>query len=195
MDELLDNLNNSLINYVQNDFLASSEIKLDKVLNCCSALLRANGYKVAPPELKKDIKVSTYKDLLQYFNNLVALHYGPEFVYYRNDRHIAGPIKNFINKRMKTTGLSLKAAKQECALVIEVLFDNLNEFNFKTPPSVSIFDNAKCSWIIDKVLGIINNKVMKTNANDYMRLVDAIGDSYEQGSGLLDLDALLADDD
>ena len=164
-------------------------------MNCCIALLRANGYKVASPELKKDLKISTYKDLLQYFNNLVAIHYGPEFVYYRNDRHIAGPIKNFINKRMKTTGLSLKAAKQECALIIEVLFDNLNEFNFKTPPSVSIFDNAKCSWIIDKVLGIINNKVMKTSADEYMRLVDSVGNSYEQGSGLLDLDALLADAD
>ncbi|HLD90908.1 MAG TPA: hypothetical protein VI911_07850 [Patescibacteria group bacterium] len=195
MDELLNNLNNSLIDYAQNDFLSSTEIKLDKILNCCIALLRANGYKVASPELKKDLKISTYKDLLQYFNNLVAIHYGPEFVYYRNDRHIAGPIKNFINKRMKTTGLSLKAAKQECALIIEVLFDNLNEFNFKTPPSVSIFDNAKCSWIIDKVLGIINNKVMKTSADEYMRLVDSVGNSYEQGSGLLDLDALLADAD
>lgn len=189
MEDVLRSLEESLVTYKQKDFITSEEEKLDVLLISCVKLLKFNGYKVTNPRLGTSTH-TTFKGLLELFNGHLAISYGPSSVHYTDGRMDIVAIKNFVNSRIKTTGLGPKAAKQECALIIETIFDNLKSFGFKTAPRAGILSAKKCGWVIEKALSIINDKDTKDDEKVYQQLIEDGGDDYLLGNGLLDLDKL-----
>lgn len=190
MEEVLKDLEDALVAYKQEDFLTTEEIKTKTVLVACVKLLRFNGYKITEPNITIPTTVSTYKDLLGLYNANVALHYGPDEVHYRDGRRDTGSIRNFVNNRIKVTGAGPKAAKQECALIIDTIFTNLKEFNFNTPPRVNILDSKKWVWAIEKALEIMSKKNTAANVKRHMELLDDSSSDFMQGSGIINIDDL-----
>lgn len=190
MTEEIEILSEALKAYSQADFTKTEEQRLGEVLDVCVKVLKSNGYRVAPPNIGGVMKVTTLGDLVGLFNGFVTLVYGPEAAHYRDGRRDEAVMKHFVNNRRKVTGASPKVAKQECALIIKTIFDNINLFNFTTPPTIGILDSAKCAWIIELALSIMNKREAKAKAYGYELMLNSAGEDYMQGAGMITEDDL-----
>lgn len=181
-------LKTAISNYNKQSFLVTEQDKINEVLHVCSEILKRNGYKVSEPNTVEIKGVPKYEDLLRIFNDKIAIHYGLDQVKqnYTNITHI----KNFVKQRKVATGTNLNEAKRECLTIINIIFDNLEEFNFTRIPGTYILCVRKYSWVIDKALDIINSKKFIIKEKKYAKLIDDGGEDFMMGSGALSIDDL-----
>jgi hypothetical protein len=119
-----------------------------------------SGWQVSEPVLVND-KVVTIKDLRNYFFMRLWNKYPNRYKYYvDNVKNEFRMMRLFIESR-EAKGLNRFNAIQQCVAIIDVIFDHIEEFNFKNPIDIGVLGQAKSGWITEKALYIVNNKLLK----------------------------------
>lgn len=130
-------------------------------LDDAKQILMDNGYKVSNPLMVNE-KISNIKELLKYFYKRLRDKYPESQFEYLLDTWIKDMrmIRHFVHSREKT-GLSRRSAIQECVAIIDIIFDCEKEFSFKSPININFLGQGKFSWVTEKSVDILNNKLVK----------------------------------
>jgi len=168
---------------------------ITRLENACVEFLRYRGYKVSKPQQYINSKVKDLKELISFFYSLLDRRLDGTncVVSYRNnltkDLAIA---KRFVDSRMEANGISSDVALKECANIIQTIFKNYNDFNFKYPISFSVFGQKKLGWITEKAIQILNNS-LRGEVEDRAEAIrqEALAMQDTNSLGYQDIDELL----
>jgi len=131
------------------------------------------GYHVTDP-LMINNKIVTLKDLRDYFFMKLWTKYPENQKFYvSNFKTEFRLIRLFVESREKT-GLNRFYAIQECISIIDIIFEHIKEFNFKSPIDIRVLGQAKSSWITEKALYILNNKRLEEEKKKMDRKIEEI---------------------
>lgn len=145
-------------------------------------LLLEEGYKIVKP-MSTRFKANKIDDLFNLFYDRLS-HYHPDQSVYMNlkkDRSIAS---RFLKARMEAGDVSKKQALSECAEIILTVFENEDEFNFNLPLTFEMFGQAKCAWITEKAIEIINAKKAKRDEELVDKMIDDYNKEYLKEHGI-----------
>lgn len=144
----------------QNDFLSGSDVG-EAEIEAAKKILFDAGYKVIKVEINRNIKTS--KELKDYFYSRLYSKYPDR--YKNRVENVASDmriISLFIDSRMESGSIGRQLAIQECADIIDIIFDHEDEFYFKYPiRNVNILGQKKLSWVTQKAIEILNRKKYK----------------------------------
>jgi hypothetical protein len=131
----------------------TDEIRIEEAKN----ILLEAGYAIIEPYEMIE-KVNNMRELCDYFYKRLWDKYPERRQYYSyNKIRDMNIIKKFVESRKN--GMNEKQAIQECVLIIDIIFDNEQEFNFKTPIlDVTILGQNKSRWITEKALFMLMKK-------------------------------------
>jgi len=134
------------------------------------------GYQVTEPILVND-KITTLIDLRNYFFMRLWSKYPNRYKYYvDNIKNEFRLIRLFVESR-KEKGLNKFNAIQQCVVIIDAIFDNEEEFNFKNPIDIRVLGQAKAGWITEKALHIVNTKLLKQREKEAERMITEMEDN------------------
>ena len=191
LDDILDEISCALKELDQDNVFVSLPERHSALLDACQRYLRYQGFKTIAPE-RRTYNIKKLDDLIHLFYSF-SDHNHPELMNsYRNfgrDRKIAS---GMVKSRMEANGYGMPIAMNECADIIETIFNHESEFNFKIPISFGILGQKNCGWITDKAIQIINRKKIKAKEErrrNYIKELDKKYDAEPDGFG--DLDELL----
>jgi len=138
-------------------FKSAEEIKAEAI-NC--------GYHVSDPIIV-DEKVKNVSSLRNHFYRRLWSKYPSE-----RSRYIKGNdgvefklFELFIKSRMDT-GLNRENAIQECLALINVIFDHIEEFNFKSTIDARILGTKSAGWVVHKAASILTQERQKKKEAD-----------------------------
>ena len=110
----------------------------------CKNLLISNGYTVIDPAFNVSARreVKNIGDLIDQFNGKAKRIYGAEFqkMTFTREKQV---MSNFVKARKNATGAALSVVRKECAAIIDTIFNNIEEFNFKYVPDMNILGQGK----------------------------------------------------
>lgn len=188
---LLKNIHNGWLETQQSQLFAGDDTSFEALANACVDYLRYNGFKVVSPN-KWRHNINKLDDLWRFFYTFSDRKH-PELINaYRNlqkDRAIAS---KFVKSRMEATGFSKENAMNECAEIIETIFEHEAGFKFKIPISFGLLGQNNCGWITDKAIQIMNKKRLQEKEERRIERIKKMDEKYESESeGFGDLDELL----
>jgi hypothetical protein len=164
----------------------------------CTAYLKHKGFTVIKPDKFTGSKVREMKDLISLFYSRLdkRINNDPKIGArraYRNtmaqDLSIA---KRFVESRMEVNEVGKQAALIECANIINAVFDNYEEFNFKYDISFAIFGLGKMAWVTEKAVQILNKQFKEKNEAHAEALRQAAMDAQDKSKlGFSDLSEIL----
>jgi len=150
--------------------------------SACKDYLCYIGFKVIDPDIPK-FHIEKLDDLIFLFYGLCDSNH-PELINsYRNlgrDRKI---MSLFIKARADASGYGISAAMNECATIIETVFEHEKEFNFTVPVSIGFFGQKKFGWVTDKAIQILNKKKQQTVEERRRDLISRLDEMYEAETG------------
>lgn len=152
-DEILD-IQKALTSYF-NSALLPEDFKKQALISSCLAFLISNGF-VINKIITLDKNVINIKSLITYFYNKLKLTTGCyPIADIKKDTTIA---KMLVARLKDDLGLAPKQAITFAVELIDVLFDNLSDFNFTNQiyTSFSVLGQDGMRWVTDKALSIIN---------------------------------------
>jgi hypothetical protein len=138
------------------------------------------GFKVSDP-IYVDDNILNLQDLRNYFFNQLWSHY-PELKrsYVEGNRASEmRSIRMFVESR-ELTGLNRHNAIQECAAIINVIFENKDQFNFSRSPGIWVLGQAKAGWITGKAVNILNEQLQKEAKENLDRRFESMESEYEK---------------
>lgn len=166
--------------------------------DACAAYLKYKGFTVVKPDKFTGSKVKEMKDLISLFYSRLdkRINNDPKMGArraYRNtmaqDLSIA---KRFVESRMEVNEVGKHAAIIECANIINAVFDNYDEFNFKYDITFAIFGLGKMAWVTEKAVQVLNNQFKKKSEAYAEALRQAAMDAQDKSKlGFSDLSEIL----
>ncbi len=153
-----------------------------ELISHCKKLLLEMGYKVVKP-MSTRFKATKIDDLFNLFYDRLS-HYHPDQSVYMNlkkDRSIAS---RFLKARMEAGDVNKRQALSECAEIILTVFEHEDEFNFNLPLTFEMFGQAKCAWITEKSIEIINAKKAKIDEKLVNKMIDDYNEEYIKEHGI-----------
>ncbi len=159
--EFLNNLKTALLTLDNVKLFGAEETSYKEIEYSCVQYLKFIGYKVAKrPEFKTIIKI---EDLVTYFYTLMD-YYHSEFCSLTSSRKKdIAIISNFVNYRKDELGCSTTSAINECALIITTIIQNEKELGLDRQIGIWVFGTAKCKWITDKAISLLNDNYTRQN--------------------------------
>lgn len=162
----------------QMDMFSKGKSMDEVFIDAAKDILLNHGYRVLDPIVIND-KIINTKDLRDYFYKRLDSKYP------NRQRHNAPNIKmdmkivgDFVKAQMVGAGKS--RAIQECVEIIDVLFDQEADFNFKYPINdVGILGQGKLSWITAKAVELLNKKRSAILSREINEKADAIENDIE----------------
>lgn len=157
--------------------------------NLCIEYLKQKQYRITSP-ITYSYEVTSLDALISlFYYHLSQKQSGIPTV--RNMTRDRGLAKRFVISRMQISGISKKAALNECAEIIKTFFDNLDDFKINTDVTFNLFGQASCSWITDKAIGIMNDKLKQKTKQAMDDQITKAMVTIEQDFDDLDLDYIL----
>jgi len=189
LEVILEEISEALKDLEQGALFTSVEEKHKVLSQACVKYLRYKGFKVVEPDKPTHTNISKLDDLIFHFYGLSdRLH--PELkTSYRNLAQHRKLASALVKSRMDACGYGFKAALQECAEIIDTIFNHEAEFNFTVPISFGILGQKNCGWITDKAIQIINKNKLKTaeeRRKKYIEDLEKVYDAEPDGFGDLD---------
>jgi len=138
------------------------------------------GYKVLDP-IFTDNKITTLKDLRKLFYTRLYEKYRLEDnSYLFGNYQIDLKYLRLLVEERELEGLNRFNAIQEAAAIINVIFDNLDEFNFDRIPDIRILGQKKMAWVTDKALRLLNAKTEKAKFEKVRNIAEGIEEEVEK---------------
>lgn len=189
--DILDRISCALKELDQETIFASPAEKHKTLSEACKKYLRYQGFKVIAPE-KSAYNIKKLDDLIHLFYSFSDRSHPELMSSYRSfdrDRKIAS---GMVKARMEANGYGMPVAMNECAEIIETVFNHESEFNFKIPISFGILGQKNCGWITDKAIQIINRKRIKADKERRKKCIAELDKRYDaEPDGFGDLDEIL----
>ena len=146
-------------------------------INAAKDILLAAGYRIIKPEIVNG-EITSKRKLRDYFYMRLnekhptrQLRRVPDIIL---DMKLVG---QFVDSRLDG-GITEKDAIQECVAIINVLFDQEDEFKFKYPISdIGILGQGKMAWITAKAISLLNKNKDARAEQDALKMSDEIEDS------------------
>lgn len=136
---------------MNDDLFASPEEMEEQRIEDCKQFLINKGYRVEDPPDRLKFNIKTLDELIEFFYGRMSLkHKELKFISRRKvmDRKI---MSEFVKSRMNK-GISRERAMDECAEMIDILFEHEEKFNFKYPVlSVGILGQRNLAWVTEKL--------------------------------------------
>lgn len=177
----------------QSTFMSNDDSAEQEMINAAVDFLKRKGYRIQPPIIV-DSKVITKKDLINHFYRRLDSKYPNRRSHtvpnYALDMQM---ISKLIQARMDS-GLGERAAIQECVRIINAIFDNEKDFNFKYPiRDTRILGQAKLGWVTAKALSILETRQREVESEEIKKRREAVEFSRHRTDDEVekDLDALL----
>lgn len=166
----------------------------DNLVKACQDFLREKGFSVLRPISFSDYEIKTKKELIEYFYERLRKEHQQHAAVYINEMRDMVIAKLFVKSRMQASGTNEATAIKECAEIIKTVLDNYKEFKFKYQINFAIFGNARCKWITDKAIDILNNKYKAKNEDAHNKRIDSVIEeaAKDETLGYDDLDEILA---
>lgn len=143
----------------------------DDLDNLCIEWLKRRDYVVYKLLLNNNIK--TIEDLVIHFYNLLEYYHdlncSPRTGNFKKDIKL---LSLFVEHRQKALGVSKDKALQECATIIDYLFKFEDKLNLPMPIGIWVFSLESSSWIIKKVLSLIDQQQYLENEYKVSKMVD-----------------------
>ena len=172
MDSIIQDLLVATKSYNEPNLFSSKEDKLRVISEKCEELLKLQGYTISKPAELFFTHVTTLQDLVDLYYNYLNKYYDSEVKFVSDEQRDFRVVKNFVNKRMKASGLSRSRALRECASIIRTIFSNLNKFKFRGAPGIEILHLKAFGWVIDVAVDIMNDKYKHIREEEYQRKLD-----------------------
>jgi len=138
------------------------------------------GYKVLDP-IFTDNKITTLKDLRKlFYTRLYEKYRLEENSYLFGNYQIDLKYLRLLVEERELEGLNRFNAIQEAAAIINVIFDNLDEFNFDRIPDIRILGQKKMAWVTDKALRLLNAKTEKAKFEKVRNIAEGIEEEVEK---------------
>ncbi len=141
-----------------------------EVEKACVAFLKSLGYKVVKKPnfaavAKLDDLITLFYTLLNYYHNDVCDLVSNK----QKDRKI---FSNFIAYRQEELSCSFKEGLQDCANIIKALFVFESSLELTVPLGTWVFSSTKYKWLIDRVIGMLDNNMELLNERTLLRKIE-----------------------
>jgi hypothetical protein len=153
--QTIENLVNELRDAADIGFLPLNDDIMKNITHSCKKLLTFVGYKIVEPVGKR----YNVKDI----NGLIDLFYAyldykhPELIAtHRNIKKDRALAKRFVDARMEAGNINKQQALNECAQIIQTIFEREPEFNFTIPLSFEMLGQDAAGWITKKAVEFLN---------------------------------------
>ena len=147
-------------------FKTAEEIKAEAI-NC--------GYHVTDPIII-DEKIKNVSSLRNHFyRRLWSKFPGNKTHYVKGNSGVEFRLFELFIKSRMDGGLNRENAIQECVALLNVIFDKIEEFNFKNPVDVRIIGTGKSGWIVQKAASIL---MMERQKKKEQELEDFFEEKY-----------------
>ena len=169
--EFLNKLQESILALNNVSLFGSEEVSYKEIENECVKYLKFIGYNVAKrPQFKT---LSRVEDLVVYFYELMA-YYHSEFCTLTSSRQKdIAVLSNFVKYRKDELCCSTTSAINDCALIITTIIQNEKELGLNRQIGIWVFGTAKCKWITDKAISLLNdNYTLQNEAIVYAKAQD-----------------------
>lgn len=188
LEKFLKNIHNGWLETQQVQLFGDANTSFEMLTDACVDYLRYNGFKVVEPR-KNKYNIKKLDDLRTLFYGFSDSKH-PELVNsYRNLQKDRAITSRFVKSRMEATGYSKEKSMNECAEIIETIFEHEEEFKLKIPISLGILGQNNCGWITDKAIQIINKKRLQEDEERRQKRIKKMDEKYEsesEGFGNLD---------
>lgn len=131
------------------------------------------GYKVLTPVFV-DEKIVTLKDLRKLFYSRLYEKFKIDENYMFGNYQIDLKYLRLLVEEREAEGLNRFNAIQEAAAIINIIFDNLDEFNFDRVPDIRILGQKKMAWVTDKALRLMNERIEKNKMLESKNIAEDI---------------------
>lgn len=124
----------------------------------CRDFLLSRDYKVVSPP-SNNLNVKNALQLRDRFYALVNRKYAGHYANLGRGKTFDNKImRNFIDSRMKD-GVTRKVALLECARIMETVILKAEKMGIEGQITINMFDPGAFSWIVEKAVKVINNKI------------------------------------
>lgn len=137
------------------------------------------GYKVAEPILVDD-KIVTLEDLRNYFCRRLYLRYPSR--HHDSIDNVPREIRllRLLVEARQKTGLNKFNAIQECVAIIDTIFDYEDRFSFNKPINITMLGQKSYSWVTEKAITILNEKLTSEHAKNIEKQIDELDDIHSE---------------
>lgn len=135
----------------------------------CVAYLKSLEYKV----IKKPnfAIVSKLDDLIVLFYSLLNYYHNDVCDLVSNKQKDRKIFSNFIAYRQEEVSCSFKEGLNDCANIIKALFIFVNSLELTVPIGTWVFSSSKYKWLIDKVIGMLDDNIELLNERNLERKI------------------------
>ena len=139
----------------QTSLFGDSADREKDLVKACVIYLKEKGYSIhKTQEVYKNISNTT--DLVKLFYARLMKHLNNTHIYRNSLTRDLTTAKRFVESRMTVSNLDKSAALQECAKIIDAIFDHYDKFGFKYQINFSIFGQQKMAWVTERAVQFIN---------------------------------------
>jgi hypothetical protein len=167
-EEFLHAIDKGLSEAQQGTLFNSQSVSLE---NACVDYLRHKEYSVRKP-LMYPYEIKKLKDLPDLFHVLLSKYSEKAALIYRNEKQELKLSKSFVESIQKTDGLSKSTAMKRCATIIQIVFNNVERFNFTIPLTFGIFGQQNMSWVTELAIRILNEEINNQKELNVERKID-----------------------
>lgn len=192
-EQILNEIHEGWIETQQDNLFSNGNSKLEKLEQACVSYLKHKGYKIIEPVIYK-YNIKKLEGLIKLFYLLLDRAH-PEYTnIYRNLDKDRVVMKRLIESRLKNNNLSKEAVLNECAEIIDTIFEHEVEFKFRFPISLGMLGQKNCGWITEKAIQIMNNKKINYSKEKQEQLITKYEENYNEeeiGFNNLDINSIL----
>ncbi len=130
------------------------------------------GYKVIDPIVANE-NVKSIPDLRNYFYHRLWNKY-PGRTAYHMEGNLPMELRQFrlFVESREANGLNRFNAIQECVALIDIIFDETDEFKFKEPIDIRVIGTGRCGWIVQKASLILSKKIQAKSEETLEKLIE-----------------------
>ncbi len=161
-------IENGLLEAQQGTLFESQSVSLEKA---CVNYLRYKEYSVKEP-LMYPYKIKKLDDLIVLFYVLLSKYNDKDVVVYKNKKQDLRIAKSFVELLQYTDGLSKQSAMGYCASIIQIVFKNIDRFNFTIPLTFGIFGQKNMAWVTKLAIEIFNEEIAKYKELEVEKKID-----------------------
>lgn len=149
-------------------FLGSKDTEKE-IEYACAAFLKSLEYKV----VKKPsfAVVNKLDDLIVLFYSLINYYHNDVCDLVSNKQKDRKIFSNFIAYRQEELKCSFKEGLQDCANIIKALFIFESSLDLTVPLGTWVFSSVKYKWLIDRVIGMLDNNTELLNQRTLERKI------------------------
>lgn len=170
IEKIINAINDGLVEVQQDNLFGSDSTCLE---NACIDYLRYKGYGVKEP-IAPFYNIKKLNDLISLFYDFLSKYNEKDVIIYKNEKQDLKIAKTLVEVVQNMDGLSKQVAMNQCAIIIRIVFKNIDRFKFNIPLTFGIFGQQRMSWVTELAIKIMNEEIIKYKEVIVEKRIDGI---------------------